>query len=183
MEIIIGFVLGIIASILAWYILFHKIIPKVDFFEKIYKDRTDENPSGYRYLIRFQNNGHRDIIDIELFAKLRIKGIYEHRRNAWKAIYIPIDDNRIPKINSQKRNHKRIAIQICPTEINHIAKRSIPDELKRKLDDETILLEELMEIGEKSELQIFGFGYDSFSGSRKVFESKKFVRDDIEIER
>ena len=30
-----------------------------------------------------------------------------------------------------------------------------------------------------SEFQIFGFGYDSFSGSRKAFESKIFSKTDI----
>ena len=103
MEFVIGFIFGTIASMLAWYILFHQIVPKIDFFPNIYKQATNENPSGFRYLVRLRNTGRRDIIDVELFAKLRIKGIYKERRNAWKAIYIPIDDERIPKIKSQKK--------------------------------------------------------------------------------
>lgn len=182
MEIIIGFILGIIASILAWYILFHKIVPKVNFSDKVYKQPTEENPSGFRYLIKFQNIGRRKIIDIEYFAKLRIKGIYSHRINSWKAIYIPFDDNRIPQVRSHRKDHKRIILQLCPTLINDIAKRSLPEDVKQKLRNETILLEDLMEFGRESELQIFGFGYDSFSGSRKVFESKIYRRSDIEEE-
>jgi hypothetical protein len=179
MELAIGFLLGTIASMLAWYILFHKIVPKIEFFPNIYREKTAENPSGYRYLFRLKNIGKRDIIDVELIAKLRIRGIYEHKKYSWKAIYIPLDDNRIPKIKSQKRNHKRIAVQICPTEIKDIAKRSIPDEFKLKLEQETLLLEDLFKLGDESEFQIFGFGYDSLSGSRKEFESKVFNMKDI----
>ena len=134
MELIIGFILGIIASILAWYILFHHVVPKIEFFPKIYKEENDENPSGYRYLIRFRNLGFRNIIDVKIVAKLRIYGIYDFKKWAWKAIYIPIDDNKIPKINSQKKSLKRTAVQLCIFNISDEAKMSLPNELQEQCD-------------------------------------------------
>lgn len=117
-----------------------------------------------------------------MFAKLRIRGIYKNRRNSWKAIYIPLDDNRIPEIKSQRKENRRIAMQVCPTLINEIAIRSLSDDIRNEIENETILLEDLMQIGDKSEFQIFGFGYDSFSGSREIFSSKVYDQNDIEIE-
>ena len=45
----------------------------------------------------------------------------------------------------------------------------------------TRTLEELMNAGSDSTLQVIGFGYDSFSGTRKVFESKIYTINDIKL--
>ncbi|MBM3237029.1 hypothetical protein FJZ31_12125 [Candidatus Poribacteria bacterium] len=177
-EITLGFILGIIASFFAWLIVSRFIIPSLIFFPNIYKEISDENPSGYRYLIRFKNKGSRNIIDLELIAKLRIKGLYEHKKSAWKAIYIPIDDNRIPTIGIQKK-YKRTVVQLCISKITDEAKASLPENLQIKVETGKITLEELLNLGVETNLQLFIFGYDSFSGSRKLFESKLFTVNDI----
>lgn len=73
-ELISGFLIGLLTSMMAWHILFHRIVPSLEFFPAIYKKRTDENPSGYKYRIKFRNTGRREVLDVELFAKLRIGG-------------------------------------------------------------------------------------------------------------
>jgi len=182
MEYIIGFILGVMASFVTWYILSHHVIPKIEFFPNIYKEKNDENPSGFRYLIRFKNLGSRDIIDLDIMAKLRIHGIYDFKKWAWKAIYIPIDDNKIPKINSHKKSPKRTAVQLCVFNISDEAKMSLPDELQEQCNMKTILLEDLFKLGDKAELKLFLFGYDTFSGTRKLFESKVYTSKDIIVE-
>jgi hypothetical protein len=181
METIIGFILGIIASFLVWYLVYHIIVPKIEFFPNIYKQRSNENHSGFRYVAKIKNVGKRDIIDVEIFIKLRIKGLY-HKQSLWKGIYIPVDDERIPKIKSQKDDTKRTAVQMCLSKIKAISTKSFPDEVKEKLNNETLLLEDLLRLGNERELQIFVFGYDPYSGSRKMFESKVYGMNDIEEE-
>lgn len=181
-EIIIAFLFGILASFLAWLITYRFITPKLSFFPAVYKEKTDENPAGFKYRIRIKNKGFRDIIDMEIIVKLRIKGLYEHKRNIWNAIYIPVDDPRIPKIQSQRKKMKRTAVLLCISKIIPTAKAILPKELQEKCKDNSLLLEDILELGKEANLQIYCFGYDPFSGSRKLFESKLFTIKDIIIE-
>jgi hypothetical protein len=132
-EILSGYIIGVLTSITAWYVLYHRIVPSLEFFPEIYKSKTDENQSGYKYRVRFRNNGSREIIDLELFAKLRIKGLSPSSPTTWRAIYIPIDDSRIPRLKSQKGTNKRIAVQLLISEIPSSAVGSLPIELQKRM--------------------------------------------------
>lgn len=178
-----GLIIGFVSSAITWYMLFRRIVPTLEFFPKIYRQPTNENPSGYKYHIRFRNTGRREILDLELFARLRIQGLSSTRPTRWKAIYIPVDDARIPKIGSHRRTKKRIAVQLLVKEVDQPARASLPSALSAKCESGTVRLEELMETGQNATLEIVGFGYDSFSGARRVFESVKYLASDIVDER
>ena len=177
---IMGFLLGVGASATFWYILYHRVIPTVTFFPKISVSDTSENPSGKKYRIRFQNVGRRSMLDVELFAKLRIQGLAESEPNTWRAIYIPIDDPRIPKVVSHRKSRKRLAVQLLVNSIDEAATACLPAELQLKRERNSLHLEDLMSLGSNTRLQIFCFGYDSFSGSRKAFESPEYKGEDLE---
>ena len=57
-ELLGGLLIGFLASMAVWYVLFHRIVPSLDFFPAIYKTETEENLSGYKYRIRFRNIGN-----------------------------------------------------------------------------------------------------------------------------
>jgi hypothetical protein len=56
----------------------------------------------------------------------------------------------------------------------------LPKALRDKCADGTIRLEELMNAGNNTTLEIYVFGYDSFSGARKLFESMSYSQNSIE---
>ncbi len=182
-ELLGGLLIGFLASMAVWYVLFQRIVPSLEFFPAIYKTRTEETLSGYKYRIRFRNNGRREVLDLELFAKLRILGLSPKEPTSWRAIYIPIDDPRIPRVASQRGTKKRISFRLLVTQINEAAKAGLPPEIRVKCDAKTVLLEDLMALGKRSTLEIFGFGYDSFSSARKIFESPVYTIADIEEEK
>lgn len=181
-ELLSGCLIGLLTSITVWYVLYHRIIPSMEFFPEIYKSQTDENESGYKYRVRFQNNGSREILDLELFAKLRIKGLSKSNPLTWRAIYIPIDDPRIPRLRSQKGTDKRFAVQLLVSEISDLSRRCLPSPLQEKCQNQELILEDLMHLGTQSTLEIIGFGYDAFSSARKIFESKTYSIQDIQRE-
>jgi len=182
MAFLIGLITGLIASFIVWYVLYHCIVFSLEFFPKIYKSKTDEIQSGYKYRIRLRNNGRREILDLELFAKLRIRGLSRHKPSIWRAIYIPIDDPRIPRLTCQKGTRKRFAVLLLISEISDSARRCLTLQLQEKCKNRELTLEELMQLGMQSTLEIIGFGYDSFSGARKIFESKTYTIQDIQNE-
>jgi hypothetical protein len=177
-----GFLIGLLTSMITWHILFHRIVPSLEFFPAIYKKKTDENPSGYKYRIKFRNTGRREVLDVELFAKLRIEGLSPCEPQLWRAIYIPIDDTRIPRIVSHRGNAKRIAIQLRVTDLDDFGKACLPPDIRAKCYSRTVTLEDLMNVGRNATLEIIGFGYDPFSGARKVFESQVYSATDINEE-
>lgn len=179
-EIATGFLLGIVASVIVWYVLEHLIVPRVEFLPVIYKSKTHENPSGYKYRIKFRNIGLREILDFELFAKLRLRGVSSTTN--WRAVYIPIDDPRIPLIPSHRGSAKRLAVQLLVSEIPDHAAAILPSGLRSARDNGSLTLEDLMALGNEGTLEIVGFGYDAFSGARKVFQSKVYGVGQVEDE-
>ena len=125
-ELLSGYFIGVLTSIMAWYVLYHRIVSSLEFFPEIYKSQTDENQSGCKYRVRFQNNGSREILDLESFAKIIIKDLSKGNPSSWKAIYIPIDDPRIPRLTSQRGTNKRFAVQLLVSEIPDSARGCLP---------------------------------------------------------
>ena len=147
LDIASGFFVGVLTSILTWYVLSHWIVPSLEFFPHVYRSKTRENPSGCKYRVRFKNTGRRRILDLELFAKLRIRGLSTAGSTTWRAIYIPIDDARLPIVQSQRGTNKRIAVQLCVTEIDEVSRPAFPPEIQEKFQDRTVRLEDLMDLG------------------------------------
>ncbi|NTU49889.1 MAG: hypothetical protein HGA87_03200 [Desulfobulbaceae bacterium] len=178
-ELLLGIPIGIATSLVAWYILFHVIAPTVEFFPSVFKSRTRKSRCGWNYRVKFRNTGTRDIVDLELVAKVRIRGLSQQRPSFWNAIYLPVDDSRIPKVRSHRGTSKRFVILVHPSEISDSAKSALPTELQSKCENGTLSLEDLLNLGSQATFQVFAFAYDSFSGSRRLFESPTFSIKDI----
>lgn len=176
---LVGIPIGIATSLAAWYILFHIIAPRVEFLPSVFKAPAPETPSGWKYLVKFRNNGARDALDLELFAKVRIRGFATQRANSWRAIYVSIDDPRIPKVPSHRGTARRFVVVADPCAIPDSAKTGLPPELQSQCEDGTLGLEDLLNLGSQATFQVFAFAYDAFSGARKLFESPAYTIDDI----
>ncbi len=169
-SLILGIPLGILASLIAWWILFHAVVPKIEFSHDISKSTAIDSKSGYRYRIKFENTGKRDVLDLEIFARYRIQGIKQETPKNWSIIDLHISKERIPIV---KKGGNKI-IRIYPEKTKHFENDMYPDEIQYKKMKLSLTLEDIFKATDNTSLQIVMFGYDSFSGSRKVFESKKY---------
>ena len=168
--------IGVFCSFVTWWILNYRIIPKIKFSDDI--SRIDEDSKSF-YRFKFENCSKRRILDSEIIVKLRIKGL-KYSTN-WEVIYLPIDNDRIPIIKSIKKEKKKIR-EVPRLELGLIDKkyfRFLPNTIKRKIQNDTITLEELMNLGSESQLILFVTGFDEISGARKTFESKPYKVGDI----
>lgn len=162
MEVMLGFVLGILASFGVWFFVERMLIPKLEFHEHVYVDRSEGGSPEYR--IRYRNPG-RALIDLEFIVKLRIQGLRQQRPGLWRAIYIPVDDNRIPLVPRMSENQTR-SVRLMVGEIEAKYHSSLPREA-RTVWDAVDPLSELLDTGSASELEVHAFSYDRFSGSRE----------------
>lgn len=187
-ELIVGFMLGILTNFIVWAVLSHYFVPKIRFSKRLSKvpiKKTKKDRSGYRYRFKIENSGRRDIIDVELTARLGVKGL--RTKNMWNILYIPLNADgsisyRIPKLFPAKEGetgHRKI-IFLHPNSAELLRHWTIfPEEIRCKTRQKTLLFEDLLRLGSQAKLEIHAFCYDRFSGSRKLYVSDPYARDDI----
>ena len=182
-SILIGLFIGIATNLTAWWILFHYIVPEIRFSPLLSKIPTNENNSGYKYRFKLQNVGKRSIIDVEIFARVNIKGLGDFPRNI-RIVDIPISNklrtHRIPIIPPISENFTGKILQIFPNEVDEFKELSrYPEHIRIKANEEKLLLEDVMSMGTETTLQIMAFGYDEFSGTKRFFISKEYTDRDV----
>jgi len=171
-SLIFNAILGVITSIIGWFILFRMLVPKFKFSNKINKIlySSGENPV---YRIKFKNVGQRNAIDIEVFVRLRVRNLSQTPRFklTWTIITLHTNTNHIPHLS--KNNNRILILHLKETQELHVLK------FKNALQGKEINLENLLSLGDKAELVVWALAYDEFSGARKAFVSKHYKISDI----
>jgi hypothetical protein len=176
---VIGIPIGILCSLAAWWILFYVIVPKIRFSPSISKISTKEGESNILYRVAFQNSGRRGIVDAEIYAKILIWSLHpEYPYNVY-LFSVPLGYEKLPKIIPQKGGFKHIVI-LNVTKIDELVSHTFPDEcILSNFEKNPNLLEDILSLGQEAYLQIYLFGFDEVSGTRKVFESKQYYVNDV----
>lgn len=172
---VIAILIGVITSLAAWFVLFHLITPKVVFSSKISKTKVESYANGYSYRIKLWNIGKRDIIDLDVFIRLKIKGLTS-KENLWHTIDF---NKRFDKIIYFGKEENRI-IPFYPNKTGRFSENIFPKTIRDKVENGILTLEDVLGLGSKSFVRVYIFGFDKFSGSRKIFLSRKYFLNDIE---
>ncbi|PIP37990.1 MAG: hypothetical protein COX19_15090 [Desulfobacterales bacterium CG23_combo_of_CG06-09_8_20_14_all_51_8] len=172
-SILIGIPLGILSSLAAWWILFRYIVPKIEFSPHISKYYFKN--LGTRYRIKFRNIGKRGIIDIEVFPILRIKGLNPELPDNWLNITLTtsLNNNHISSLKEDR------IISLLPEDTDKFKNPNFPDHIRKKYQSKGLNIEDLLSLDNKVKLVVQLFGYDEFSGARKMFISKPYTLKDI----
>ena len=176
-----SFVIGIIYSLLSWFILSYLIIPKVEFSSYISKLPCKDEKSSCRYRFKFINNGRRSLIDVYVIARysINLKGLKDS--SIQELVSIPLDYNyqtefKIPEVPSGKSR----LIRLFVSEAAAFTKNTkFPNELKNKAQNKTLNLEDILSVNDTAKLTMYVLGYDRFSGTRKMFKSDPYTKDSI----
>ena len=186
-DIMIGLVLGLLTSFVSWAILFHYLVPKIGFscsLAKVRRRKTQNDKAPYRYKFKIENSGRRNIIDIELTARLSVKGLKSPTK--WNRLYIPLESgtasHRIPQLlpATKGKSGRRPEIFLTPNSSDWLREWTVfPEEIPRKAADKSLLVEDLLKLGKEAKLEIQAYCYDSFSGSRKLYVSPPYTADAI----
>jgi len=166
LDLLIGVPIGILVSMLSWWILFHGLKAKITFSPKISKIDHPDYPGGFKYRFKMCNNGSRAILDVEYYARFKIRGLRPRYPDNYSTFSISLGSKHSPFI--EPKGNKLIRIDYDPQN---------PINSKHALGAVTI--EDLLKLGEDASITIYAFGFDSFSGSRHMYTSKPYAVGDI----
>jgi hypothetical protein len=179
---IIGLLTGIIASITVWFVTTKIIVPRIDFSEHISKTKPLylDRP---KYRFRMRNKGKRNIVDNDIYFRMRIKGLYKDDPHMWEVVVLPIrtsiGNSKVPVLKPTSQNYYGTTYEIYAHKCQLFNLEFYPKEIKDKCINEKLTLEDIFNLGTETEGNILFFGYDEFSGARKYFISKTYKISDI----
>ena len=174
---ILGIVFGALGSFWVWYYLYRRLVPKIEFSNKISKIVRRGEPI---YRVKFNNHAKRNVIDLSITASLNILGLFKAQPNNWKDIYVKLNLDYIPVLKTTTKGGLLANLHINHTE--EFSRYPFPKKISEKYQKGVLTLEDVFEIGKVVELSFIIMGYDQFSGARKMFESKVYNKEDIEEE-
>jgi hypothetical protein len=172
---IFGFVIGVLASIIAWIITTKLIVPKVEFSKNIAKTRQRQSEVPiYKFCMR--NKGKRMIIDIDIYFRVRIQGINEEQPTIWRVFTIPLNviGNKCIYLKPTSKKFYGSEFTIKINECEEFTHFYYPEDIKNKYMKGELTLEDIFNIGKDAYAEIIIFGYDNLSGARKCFISHKY---------
>ena len=175
LALFLGVPLGILASFAAWWIVTHWLVPAVEFSPHISRNEYSGNASGINHRVKFRNIGKREIIDLEVFAELRIKGLNSSLPGIVEIARLVIDDARMPflKVEGTK------IISLMPELTERFDRPVYGDSIIKKRSQGMLTLEDLLSLNQAAVLVIYVFGYDRWSGARKLYTSIPYILSDI----
>lgn len=180
--VLIGIPLSILSSLTAWWLIFHYICPRIEFRDTIWKQPEPKSKFGYKYKFAFKNMTGREIYDITISVRLRIECLPDRVGLRW--VNLRCFRDTIPRLERRdsegKNGYKQL--KFYPEVTTDDELNILPNEIAEKSRNGELTLEELLSIGSSSRLQIIVSGVDSFTGTRRYFESKLFKAEDIKAE-
>lgn len=183
---ILGFVVGLLVSFVFWLFFSRVLVPKIGFSDSISK-RVSRGSNGYDYRVRFKNIGRRGIISVECIARFIVDW---EGNGTWTAVYIPMNPDgarktELPKIAPAEKapgNGGTRTMFLYPNLVQEFRSGlRYPEEFRAKAIAGTLELEDMFQLGADAELKVYVFGYDEFSGARKLYESKYYKLPDIKL--
>ena len=175
----VGLPFGVVASALAWWIVFHGFRPKLEWTDAIEAVPRAELPLAVEHAVAFRNVGRRAAVDVHTHARLRIKGLIPDRPSRWVVIEIPTNNLVIPRVDPFRKAKRKHILVLLPSGARDADLRRLPDQVGDRVRDGTVGLAELMSLGSDADVTLSAICSDEFSGARHPYLSQRLTLDNI----
>lgn len=162
--------LGILSSLVSWWVLTHLMCPKLSFSQNIIcASLTEHGPKEkFCHMVKFKNIKGRSIIDLDVHAYINIKAKGKNMPDEGRNFYIELSVSRIPKLEG----HTTTGVTFHPEIKYELVEGNATRQLKPQKNG--MKLEDIIVSPDFNFLRLIVYGYDEFSGSRKLFESPQY---------
>lgn len=180
--VLIGGVIGILASYCCWWYITKRLVPNISFANKISKIKDEKSNSHYDYYIKFQNIGNRNIVDITICAIVKVRGNDKTHPQLCDFIQIPVGRyNHIPVLEfKSKECNGLIQCRIYINNMDRFSRFIFDDEINKAYLEGKLNLDDILGLRESAELKFYVMGSDGYSGTRICTISKPYHLKDIE---
>jgi hypothetical protein len=173
--------LGVLASLGAWWIVFHYWRPVIKFSPAISKRATGGAPVAFAYRVKLYNTGRRMVVDVTYEARFRVFGLDPHRPSNYEATSLPVSfDGRIAVMFPQGEGGLGSLIRVSAHKPQEFSRPVYPEPIRERARNGALSLDDLLGLGSDATVQIIAFGSDGFSGSRRAFFSPEYRLRDIQ---
>ena len=174
-----GLAVGLFTSFFSWWVLFRWLTPCIALSPSVSK--TIEK-SSITYKFQFANVGRRTVIDLQVRALIRIKGLIDPASSVWQVAHLVMreDGDRVysyPNVDPMRRSGIRWTLPLLINKVESFKRSPYPAHIRAKAEQESLLLEEVLSLGTAAEIRVIVSGYDEFSGARKIYEKTYLPRD------
>lgn len=157
--------LGIGSSFFAWWLLQHYLTPNATFSQELAKYRVPGG--GVIYLIAFENTGRRPMVDIEVIARI---GVREYNGAAgWAYFSVRTNATQMPELEKERRGVVRIYDDREDLSFVDPPSKGLRDDVNECHD-----LEQVLNLGAETTVQVHMFCTDAFTGTRHHLKSKEY---------
>lgn len=188
-EQIISFSLGVLASFLVWLFTTKFSRVKIVFSRELTGNTDPNNESLYHYSVDVTNKGHRDLIDLHMQAKITIVGADKKNPGLKCFALLNLDYSSnlpyLPPAGSRDRlwpnkNTGRIMYAVDMTDAyTEFSKVFYDSHIREKALNKTLQLDDIFAVYPDAALQFHLFGYDAFTGARKMYRSQYYRRENL----
>lgn len=178
-SLLLGIPLGILSSLTAWWLLFHVFVPTVSFSSFVSKISEPDQEPLVRYRVKLRNDGRRSMLDLDVRIEARIRGINPRYPNNLTVVSVPVRGANVSTLGPKRSRIVTLLLGKLPETETQLLPRGI----RQRAAAGELQLEELLCLGAEAKLRVVVFGYDSFSGTRRVFISQDYRLADIKTNR
>jgi hypothetical protein len=165
-------VIGIGCGLIAWWLLYHGLSPRITFPTAPKRDRDKADFESESYEWNIFNAGWRKAEDLEIIVR------FKHRINdtgRTRNHDFPSWQSKCVALTS--RNNRYVIFDPCSMVREN--KDFFEAEIVGKAIKGTLTLSELLMLRD-AQIQVFVFATDSFSGRRKLFSSSNYTRHQLQ---
>ena len=186
---LLSFLLGILASAIVWFITSKVSRVKIEFPIELMGDSDPCDESKYHYNIEVINKGKGELIDLHMQAKITIKGA--DKKNPGLSCFALLNLDyfchfpSLPyrgakdKFGSRRCSGRLIYAINMDGAYEEFKKIFYTDSIIEKAKNHTLQLDDIFCAYPNAEIQFYLFGYDSFTGARKMYKSKYYRKTNI----
>jgi|GEM_PF-991706 len=175
-----GLLVGLLTSFFSWWVLFHWISPKIEVSANVVRQpalaygSAPSDASGFRYNFKLRNVGRRAIIDLQVRALVRIRGVVDPEALSWEVIHLPMTMSgdrvySLSRIEPYSESKLLTILRLYTHDLQECFYEPFPPHIRQLAADGRLSLDDLLAFRKVAVVRIFVSGYDSFSGARKVF--------------
>jgi hypothetical protein len=148
-----------------------------------FPEQMSAEPCGFRYRVKVQNTSrHYGVADLELHARLVIRGLDSARPDVQSSIQVPVGEgDPFPTLDRRTKRGAMSDFERIYTLRIHDMKgplmRRLPEEVRAALECRTVTLEQLLELGSDAFVRLAVTCSHSRSGYRRTYSLKFRIGD------